>query len=228
MVTRDDDPRFSDFVNYVLQSLMTAEELSLPLSAPIASSDLSTTDIFGDRYLTMAQDAHDAVGSLGALYARHLRSLVPRSKANHLNLGNTPGMVTTPMGNLQMRIPPETTISPTIEKIKERGHLIVGITESQLFARWENGDYVGIDIDYAKAVSAALFDGVVKVQFQVLSAKERFMALLNGDVDMLARTTTITPERTVKEPTTEKGFTFSTSMFFDSVRIVDTSFDDSE
>jgi len=222
IATRENDQRFSDFVNYALQSLMAAEEQTLGLTSqgPIASSDLDTTDIFGDRYLTMAQDAHAVVGDFGALYAKHLERLVPRSEANQLNLGNTPAMIVRPMGNLESRNLPQTTISSTIEAITTRGHLIVGITESHLFARWENGDYVGIDIDYAKAVSAALFDGVVKVQFEVVSAKERFMALLNGDVDMLARTTTITPERIVKEPTTGNGYTFSAPMFHDSVRIV--------
>lgn len=221
IVTRDNDPKFSDFVNFILQSLMTAEELSLAASAQISSSDLGTTDLFGSKFREMSQDAHAVVGDFGDLYDKHLEGLVPRSQANHLNLGSTPAMIVKPLGNLEISSPPPDRImSPTIEAIQKRGFLNVGVSDSQLFSRLEGDEYVGFDIDFARAVAAVLFDGVVNVNYKRLNAEERFIALRNGDVDMLARRTTTTPQRVVNEPTTGDGFSFSSPTFHDSTGFV--------
>lgn len=233
MVTRDGDSRFSDFVNHVLQSFITTEELGLS-SGDVASrlARLNTGDIFGSRYETMFQDVFHVVGDsyngkygYGALYEKHLESLVPRSQsaANHINFGNTSSLYTIPLGNLESQTSDSPYLkSSTIETIVKRGRLVVGISDDPLFARLVDGKYYrGIDVDFARAISAALFDGAsTKVQFIVVSAAERFQKLLNGDVDVLARVTTNTMERDVKEPTTRTGFTFSSTMFLDSVRMV--------
>jgi hypothetical protein len=59
-----------------------------------------------------------------------------------------------------------------------------------------NGRFCG----QCRAVAAAIFgssDG--RVEFKPLTAFERFTALANGEVDMLARTTTHTMERSIME-----------------------------
>jgi len=218
MVARDGDSKFSDFVNHILQSLMTAEEMGL--SGTVVASDLKTTDIFGTRYETMFQDAFQVVGDYGQLYKKHLESLVPRSSANEINLGNTAGMFSKPFGTLRTNLSPGLK-SPTIEAIFHRGYLVVGIVGAPIFAELVDGEYQGIDVDFAKAVSAALFDGIdSKVRYVIVSSQERFQKLKDGEVDFLARVTTITMERDVNETTTGHGFTFSTPIFHDSVRIV--------
>ena len=216
MVTRDGDARFSDFVNHILQSLMTAEEMGL--SGTVVASDLKTTDIFGTRYEAMFQDAFQVVGDYSQLYKKHLESLVPRSPANEINLGNTAGMFSKPFGTLRTNMSPGLT-SPTVTAVKQR-NLVVGITDAPIFSEFD-GVRKGIDVDFAKALAAAIFDGdATKVDYIVVPAQERFQKLQNGDVDVLARVTTITMERDVKEKTTGHGFTFSTPMFHDSVRFV--------
>jgi general L-amino acid transport system substrate-binding protein len=95
MVTRDDDPEWSDFVNWILQALMSAEELRIfsGSSNDVSPSELETTLAFGKRFEFMFQDAFFVVGDYGQIYAKHLESLVPRSDANQINLGGeTPGM----------------------------------------------------------------------------------------------------------------------------------------
>jgi len=83
-----------------------------------------------------------------------------------------------------------------------------------------NDEWVGIDIDFAKAASAALFDGDPgKVKYEPTSTSDRFAKLKNGEID-LAGATTITMERDVKEKTTKQGFTFSTPMFHDRIQFV--------
>jgi ABC-type amino acid transport substrate-binding protein len=97
----------------------------------------------------------------------------------------------------------------------------VGVTNAPMFSESVEGQYQGIDIDFAKGVAAALYDGdVSRIRYVVVSAEERFSKLQNGEVDMLARVTTNTPERDVKEKSTGKGCTFSTPYFHDSVRMV--------
>jgi Bacterial extracellular solute-binding proteins, family 3 len=219
MVTRDGDSKFSDFVNHILQSLMTAEEMGL--SGTVVASDLKTTDIFGTRYEAMFQDAFQVVGDYSQLYKKHLESLVPRSPANEINLGNTAGMFSKPFGTLRSNNLSPGLTSPTVEEIFQRGYLVVGIIGAPIFAELVNGEYHGMDVDFAKALSAALFDGIIsKVRYVLVSSQERFQKLKDGEVDFLARATTITMERDVKEPTTGHGFTFSTPMFHSSVRLV--------
>jgi len=218
IVTRDGDAKFSDFVNYMLQSLMTAEEERKRVSFPIDGSDLIETDVFGTRYRTMFQDAYEVVGGYGELYDTHLETLVSRSSANQIN-GDTAAMYSKALGNLNVDDPPEQK-STTIDDIQQR-RLRVGIGDSPMFSALVNGERQGIDIDFAKAVSAALFDGDAdKVDFVVVSAADRFVKLRDREVDMLARVTTLTMERDVKEENSGQGFTFSTPMFHDSIRFV--------
>jgi len=220
MVTRDGDAFFSDFVNYILQSLMTAEEERVRRSAPIEASDLATTEVFGSRYQTMFQDAFAVVGHYGELYGRHLETLASRSLANEIN-GNTAAIYSKPLGNLEADNPTDQK-SPIIDEIRKRGSLRVGVTDAPMFSLLVDDDWVGIDIDFANAVAAALFDGDTddKVDFVVVTPADRFVKLESGEIDMLARTTTITMERDVKERKTGHGFTFSTPMFHDQIRFV--------
>lgn len=222
MVTRDGDPKWSDFVNYIVQSSMTAEELRLS-SGDFVATDLETTEFFGSDYATMFQDANEVVGSYDQIYKRHLEDLVPRSSANQINLGYTAAMYAKPLGNLTNRSPDQMS-SSTIENIRKRGKLTVGITpDHPMFAKAVGGgEYKGIDADFAKAVAAALFDGMIdgRVEYVPVSAEERFQKLHDGTVHVLARVTTITMERDVMERTTGQGFTFSSPMFHDSVRFV--------
>ena len=108
-----------------------------------------------------------------------------------------------------------------MEAVIQRGFIVVGITDAPLFAELENGEREGIDVDFAKALAAALFDGdLTRVRYVVVSAQERFQKLHNREVDVLARVTTNTMERDVKEPTTGKGVTYSKPNCYDTVRMV--------
>lgn len=82
-----------------------------------------------------------------------------------------------------------------------------------MFAEW-----TGLDVDFCKAVSAAIFNGVTStIVYTDLPATERFVALQNGNVDVLARITTLTLERDVFEPNAGAGLTFSQPNFYDGL-----------
>jgi general L-amino acid transport system substrate-binding protein len=82
----------------------------------------------------------------------------------------------------------------TLGSIKSRGYLQCGVSQGQPgFSSPDNkGNWTGIDVEFCKAVAAAIFGSVTKVRFTPLSAKERFTALQTGEVDILARNTTWT------------------------------------
>jgi len=57
------------------------------------------------------------------------------------------------------------------------------------------GNWAGLDVDFCRAVAAAVFDDSKKVKFVPLTAKDRFTALQSGEIDVLARNTTWTSSR---------------------------------
>ncbi|GGB44526.1 amino acid ABC transporter substrate-binding protein [Roseibium aquae] len=85
----------------------------------------------------------------------------------------------------------------TLEDVKAKGFVQCGV--SQGLPGFSNpdaqGNWTGIDVDYCRAVAAAIFDDPSAVNFTPLSAKERFTALQSGEVDILSRNTTWTMSR---------------------------------
>ena len=57
------------------------------------------------------------------------------------------------------------------------------------------GNWTGLDVDFCRAIAAAIFNDPSKVKFVPLTAKDRFTALQSGEVDVLARNTTWTSSR---------------------------------
>ena len=59
----------------------------------------------------------------------------------------------------------------------------------------DKGKWAGIDVDYCRALAAAVLGDSKKVKYVPLSAKVRFTALQSGEVDVLSRNTTWTHTR---------------------------------
>ena len=99
----------------------------------------------------------------------------------------------------------ETTTEVTVsrlELIKERGYLIVGCNKELPGFGYINkeGEYEGFDVDFGKAIAAAIFGDASKVEYRPLTAPERLPALQTGEIDVLIRNTTWTLTRdTVNE-----------------------------
>ena len=90
----------------------------------------------------------------------------------------------------------------TLDDVKARGKLLCGVNTGLLgFAAMDaNGAWAGFDVDFCRAVAAAVLGDGTKVDFVPLSAQERFDKLKSGAVDVLARNTTWTMERETKFP----------------------------
>jgi general L-amino acid transport system substrate-binding protein len=85
----------------------------------------------------------------------------------------------------------------TLDAVKARGSVTCGVgTGLAGFGQPDDkGRWNGIDVEFCRALSAAIFGDGEKVTFKPLSAKERFTALQSGEVDLLARNSTWTLSR---------------------------------
>jgi general L-amino acid transport system substrate-binding protein len=100
----------------------------------------------------------------------------------------------------------------TLEQTKAKGTVSCGVSPGLPgFAQPDDkGNWTGIDVDFCRAVAAAIFNDPKKVTFKPLTAKERFTALQSGEVDVLSRTTTWTMSRD-----SAMGLSFAGTMFYD-------------
>lgn len=91
--------------------------------------------------------------------------------------------------------------SPTFEKIKARGNLVIGVKEDQPGLGYKDpttNKYSGFDIDIARLISAKLGFDPEKIQFKTVQSAAREQALINGDVDYYVGTYTINAGRKEK------------------------------
>jgi general L-amino acid transport system substrate-binding protein len=72
------------------------------------------------------------------------------------------------------------------------------------------GTWTGLDVDFCRAIAAAVLGDATKVKFVPLTAKDRFTALQSGDVDVLVRNTTWTSSRD-----TSLGLNFTGVNYYD-------------
>jgi len=101
---------------------------------------------------------------------------------------------------------------PTVDAIKARGELVCGVSQGSagLSLADSNGRWAGLDVDYCKALAAAVLGDAGKVRYVPLSSQQRFTALQNKEIDVLSRNTTITSSRDAG-----LGVSFVGTIFYD-------------
>ena len=99
-----------------------------------------------------------------------------------------------------------------LERVKSRGKLICGVNGKLPGFSYvdEKGGWSGLDVDYCKAIAAAVLGDAKAVDFKPLLAKDRFTSLQNGEIDLLMRNTTRTLTRDVTP-----NISFAPTTFFD-------------
>lgn len=99
-----------------------------------------------------------------------------------------------------------------LERVKARGKLVCGVNGKLTGFSYvdEKGVWSGLDVDYCKAIAAAVLGDAKAVEFKPLLAKDRFTSVQNGDVDILIRNTTRTLTRDVAP-----NISFAPTTFFD-------------
>jgi general L-amino acid transport system substrate-binding protein len=100
----------------------------------------------------------------------------------------------------------------TLDAVKKRGVLNCGShTGLAGFGLPDaQGNWSGFDIEYCRAIAAAIFNDPTKVKFVPTTAKDRFTVLQSGEADMMVRNTTWTLSRD-----TSLGLNFTGVTYYD-------------
>jgi general L-amino acid transport system substrate-binding protein len=100
----------------------------------------------------------------------------------------------------------------TLDDVKARGALNCGVSQGLpgFSSPNDKNEWSGLDVDFCRAIAAAIFNDVSKVKYSPLSAKDRFTALTSGAIDLLSRNTTWTMSRD-----TTLGFNFTGVIYYD-------------
>src|SRR5690606_6062583 len=100
----------------------------------------------------------------------------------------------------------------TLERVKSRGRLVCGVNNALPgFGYIESdGSWSGFDVDFCRAIAAAVLGDPEAVEFVPLSAAQRQPAIQTGEVDVLIRNTTWTLSRD-----TEWTADFAPTTFYD-------------
>ncbi len=87
----------------------------------------------------------------------------------------------------------------TLQAVKARGALLCGVNEGLPgFANLDqSGRWSGFDVDFCRALAAAIFGDPGRVRLVPLTAEARFQALKDGKIDVLSRNSTWTMGREV-------------------------------
>lgn len=103
-------------------------------------------------------------------------------------------------------------LGPITQRILDRGSLICGVNPglAGFAAVNDAGQYEGFDVDFCRAVAAAVLGDANAVEYRPLQADERQAAIQSGEIDMMARNTTYTLSRDVVW-----GATFAPTTFYD-------------
>lgn len=101
---------------------------------------------------------------------------------------------------------------PTLAAVRERGHVICAASDplpgfSQLN---DEGRWSGFDVDFCRAVAAAVFGDPGAIEFRPLPGRARFADLQTGQVDLVARDAPWTLSRD-----TRYGATYVAPSFYD-------------
>jgi general L-amino acid transport system substrate-binding protein len=100
----------------------------------------------------------------------------------------------------------------TLDDVKAKDYVQCGVTGGVpgFSAPDANNVWTGLEVDFCRAVAAAIFNDADKVRFTPLTSQERFAALSAGEIDILSRTTTWTMSRD-----TDLGISFIGTMYYD-------------
>jgi general L-amino acid transport system substrate-binding protein len=100
----------------------------------------------------------------------------------------------------------------TLDDVRQKGFLQCGVSQGLIgfSSPDEQNNWTGMDVDFCRAIAAAVFNDPTKVKFTPLTAKERFTALQSGEIDVLSRNTTWTMSRD-----TSLGLKFAGVMYYD-------------
>ncbi len=102
--------------------------------------------------------------------------------------------------------------TPTFDAVRSRDHIRCGVSQGTPGFSVPDGQGVwrGFDVDFCRALAAAVLGDPNKVRYQPYSAQQRFTALQSGEIDVLSRNTTFTFQRDI-----QLGLEFAAILYYD-------------
>ena len=99
-----------------------------------------------------------------------------------------------------------------LKRVTSRGQLLCGVNQGLpgFSAPDDKGNWSGFDVDFCRAIAAAVFDDASKVKFVPLDASVRFVELRDRNIDVLSRNSTWSISRE-----TEYGLHFAGISYYD-------------
>ncbi|CAB9529663.1 Putative amino-acid ABC transporter-binding protein YhdW [Seminavis robusta] len=218
--TRSDDHEWSNFVNLIVQVFFLAEAHNITKSnadqlKPLFGDDKDVAD----KMVAVVQE----FGNYADLYKAHVEQVLPRAGLNQLYNPQTDHsglMYSHPFGKSALQEEgPGIQPDGSIDKILTRGHLLCGVESRPGFAFvGEDGQWRGFDVEFCRAIAAALFEHVTKhdVVFVEPGAEQTMYSLLAEEqVDVFAGAP-VTLQADYMEPTTGRRFAFSPPYYYDN------------
>lgn len=103
-------------------------------------------------------------------------------------------------------------LGPITQKIIANDELICGVNDTLAGFGMVNdaGEFSGFDVEFCRAIAAAILGDATKVSFRVVQASDRQAVLQGGEIDVLIRNTTWTLSRD-----TDWGVIFGPTTFYD-------------
>ena len=100
----------------------------------------------------------------------------------------------------------------TLKTVKDRGELVCGVGQGLAGFSYpdDKGSWAGFDVDFCRALAAAIFNDAGRVKYLTFNASERFPALQSRSIDVLSRNSTWTMSRD-----TELGLSFPVTTYYD-------------
>jgi len=193
IVTRNDDPEWVDFVNWILQSLIEAEKRGITQKT---AHGMHTTDVFGEKYKDMFVNAIGAVGNYGEIYSRHMEKVIPRQGLNLISTGTSGLLYSHPFGS-----PGEASHGReeggTLDKVYERGYLKCGILVRSDSGRVSNETQTKSTFgkEFCYALSAATFQDYSeetknkKTKIFIMNTTEGLDLINQDEVDVVSLVT---------------------------------------
>jgi hypothetical protein len=134
MVSRSDDAQWSDFINWVLEALLAAEDEAI---SSRTANLIGPTDVFGETFPDVFRNAVKIVGNYGEIYRRNLEALLPRPVPDRINPGDSGLIYAFPFGSLEA-VGEGPIAGGTLDAIMQRGHLRCGISRRVIFAQFNS------------------------------------------------------------------------------------------
>jgi len=116
------------------------------------------------------------------------------------------------LGALMLLLAASSADAQTLKAVRDRGVVNCGVSQGLygFSIADDKGNWTGFDVDFCRAVAAAIFNDPSKVKFVPLSTGERFQSLQSGAIDVLSRNSTWTMSRE-----TDLKLNFAGVMYYD-------------